>query len=114
MAPVIALYDADCGLCDRCVTWLEQRATDVTFVTMQSQGEVNESLVVRAEQREWRAEQAVAILLRHCRARTWRIVGSVLGWWGIRHLAHPIYQWVARHRSRISERMGWRACRLPR
>lgn len=106
------LYDGDCGLCDRCVTWLEGRVHGVEFAPMQD--EVHESLVVRDGVREWRAEIAVARLLRQADLRRWRAAGLILGWWGIRHLARPIYRWVAAHRAQISSRMGWQACRLPR
>jgi len=108
----VALYDQDCGLCERSVAWLEPRVRDVEFVGMQSQGEQNESLVIRSGSTEWHGELAVAKVLRMARARRWRAVGTVLSWWGVRHLARPVYRWVANHRAQISARMGWQACRV--
>ena len=105
-----ALYDEDCGLCDRCVSWLEPRVRNVQFVGMRSEDEPSESLVVRSTAGEWRAEQAVAVLLQHAHGRQWRAVGTVLGLPGVRHLARPVYRWVADHRSQISARMGRQAC----
>jgi predicted DCC family thiol-disulfide oxidoreductase YuxK len=110
---LVALYDEDCGVCDHCVSWLETRVGNVRFVGMRGEAQASESLVVRSALREWHAEHAVAALLRRSHARSWRAVGVVLEWPGVRHVAKPTYRWVANHRSQISERLGWQACRVP-
>lgn len=107
-----ALYDEDCGLCDRSVSWLEPRVRNVQFVGMRGEGHPNESIVVRSASREWHAEHAVAALLRHAHRAHLRALGTMLEWPGVRHLARPAYRWVADHRSQISARMGWQACRV--
>ena len=111
-AALTALYDEDCGLCDRSVTWLTTRVVGVEFVGMRGEGETNESIVVRSADTEWRGELAVARLLRASHSIRWRAVGTVLSWWGVRHLARPVYRWIAAHRGPISARMGWQACRV--
>lgn len=107
-----ALFDEDCGLCDRCVSWLEPRVRNVQFVGMRGEGQTSESIVVRSASKEWHAEHAVAALLRNAHHAHLRALGAMLEWPGVRHLARPIYRWIADHRSQISARMGWQACRV--
>ena len=111
-ADLTVLYDEDCGLCDHSVSWLEPRVLGVRFVGMRGEGQASESLVVRSEAGEWRAEAAVAMLLRSATRRWWRAVGVLLGLPVIRSVAGVVYRWVAAHRSQISARMGWQACRV--
>ena len=110
---LIAYFDEDCGVCEHSVTWLRRRATDVEFTGMLAAGRPHDALVVSDGSHEWSAQAAVAVLLRNCSGRHWRLLGSILGWWGVRRIAGVVYRWVAAHRAAISARLGWTVCRVP-
>jgi len=114
MEPAILLYDGECPMCLRARDWLAARIPANRLRLMPCQDADRPRLAPQVSDADCLSamqlvlpdgavlagEQAFPTLLRM--TRRYGALAVILGWPGMRHLAPPIYRWVARHRMRLS------------
>jgi len=121
---MIVFYDADCGFCQRSVSWMQSRTAlqPMSFVPYQSEG-----LAQRFSSMDWsqppqgvqvllangslfQKENAVAVCLKNLKGWAW--LGSLI------LLIRPLSSWgyalIACHRYRISSWLGGNRCSMNR
>ena len=121
---LILFYDADCGFCQRSVSWLSKQLSPqilsalayqtpelaVTYPELDlSHRERGVQLIeVGADgQTNWRRDsQAIARCLQLATNRSLRALGGVLSWPLVRELAQFGYRVIAANRHRISQLYG--------
>ena len=119
VAPVVMLYDAECGFCARVADWVARMGFGVTAQSLW-QADLDrwhidparaerEMPVVDGEGHVTWGHQAWATILR---TGAWpaRLLGAALGSALISPLAQRVYRWVANNRHRMLG--GTSACRL--
>jgi predicted DCC family thiol-disulfide oxidoreductase YuxK len=121
-APLDVIFDADCGVCQASVAWLQRRdpggrfrfiGNDVPELPAGvSREETEHTVIVLDGQRKLLRAEAVARLL--CEIKGYRALGRLLRAPGFLQLANFGYDRFARHRHRISAALGMRACAVPR
>jgi predicted DCC family thiol-disulfide oxidoreductase YuxK len=118
---LLVIYDADCGVCQTSIGWLERRDRHGRFELRGNDGELPEgvsreetehTLVVLEGARKWTRGGAVARLLRELRG--WSVVARALRAPGIGWLVDRGYDKFARNRHRISTWLGLTSCPAPR
>lgn len=121
-APLGVVFDADCGVCQASVAWLQRRdpggrfhfiGNDVPELPAGvSREETEHTVVVLDGQRKLLRAEAVARLL--CEIKSYRALGWLLRAPGFLQLANFGYDRFARNRHRISATLGMRACAVPK
>lgn len=118
----VLVYDGDCGICTRCVSFVEDHlcGDKIDIVAWQhadlaalklSQAECEEAVQWVSTQGQVRsAHLAVADLLRYS-GGLWRILGLLITLPVIRSIAAVLYRWIAAHRDRLPG--GTPACAMP-
>ncbi|PWU23799.1 MAG: hypothetical protein C5B48_07960 [Candidatus Rokuibacteriota bacterium] len=111
---VVVIYDASCALCVKSVTWISRHVVrgEIEFLPCQA-AERRARFPLMEERACMEAMQlvlpdgrvlagAAAAPEIFCRLRRWRWLATVLRWPGARHLAQPVYGWIARRRYQLS------------
>jgi predicted DCC family thiol-disulfide oxidoreductase YuxK len=121
-APLGVIFDADCGVCQASVDWLQRRDPGGRFRFIGndapelpagvSREETEHTVIVLDGQRKLVRAEAVARLL--CEIKSYRALGRLLRAPGFLQLANFAYDRFARNRHRISATLGLRACAVPR
>jgi predicted DCC family thiol-disulfide oxidoreductase YuxK len=121
-APLGVVFDADCGVCQASVDWLQRRDPGGRFRFIGndapelppgvSREETEHTVIVLDGQRKLLRAEAVARLL--CEIKNYRLFGRLLRAPGLLKLANFGYDRFARNRHRISATLGLRACAVPR
>jgi len=118
---LLVIYDADCGVCQASIAWLQRRDRCGRFELRGNDGELppgvsreetEHTIVVMEGTRRWTRGAAIARLLRELPG--WSIVGSALRVPPIAWLVDRGYQKFARNRHRISTWLGLTSCPAPR
>ena len=115
----VLVYDGDCGFCtksarlaarlpSRCEIVAWQHA-DLAALGVTAERAEYELLWVTPDGRVYGGADAVAMLLRD--SGVLAVLGAVLGWPGVRSVAHRLYRWIADNRYRLPG--GTPACALP-
>ena len=121
MEPLVVVYDADCGVCQASVAWLQERDRRRRLRFVSNGGELpagvsldetKHTMVVIEGARKWTRGGATARLLRELRG--WAILGHALRLPGIAWLADRGYDRFARNRHRISAALGLASCSVRR
>jgi len=116
--PPVVIYDSACGLCRGGITWISRNAMRGAFEFLPCQSverrvrfpSIDQSAcmgaihLVLADGRVLAGADALPEILR--RLRRWRWLAGLLRIPGARRLAPRLYQWVARHRYRLSCSIG--------
>ena len=114
------VYDADCGICQASVAWIQKRDRRGVFEFIGNDGELpagvsreetEHTLVVLEGARKFVRGEGVARILRELRG--WSMLGAALELPAVRQLANLGYDAFASRRHRISAALGMRACALP-
>jgi predicted DCC family thiol-disulfide oxidoreductase YuxK len=113
------VYDADCGFCTTCATWM-QRRSQMEIVAWQSldlptvgltEAEVTSAAYwLGPDGEKRRGSRAIAMALRSC-GRAWPLAGRLIDLPPVRPFAGIGYGLVARYRYKLPG--GTDACRLP-
>jgi predicted DCC family thiol-disulfide oxidoreductase YuxK len=117
---ISVIYDADCGVCQATVAWLQRRdrrgvlqfiGNDAAELPAGvSREETEHTLVVLDGPRKLVRADGVSYLLLHLRG--WSLLGGALRAPGLRQLANWGYGRFAANRHRISAALGMRACAI--
>lgn len=105
---VRVLYDDDCGLCAKCVSWFAKRIPNAEFVP---QSQPSRSVVVVLDDVEIEEGAALAALFA-ASGGPWRLFGALLSVRYVQTLVSGVYRVVAANRTRISRALGWETCRV--
>jgi predicted DCC family thiol-disulfide oxidoreductase YuxK len=116
----VLVYDGDCGFCtksarlaarlpSRCEIVAWQHA-DLAALGATQERAAYELLWVTPDGRIYGGADAVAMLLRDS-GGMFAVLGGVLGWPGLRSVAHRLYRLIADNRYRLPG--GTPACALP-
>lgn len=115
------VYDADCGVCQASVRWVQRRDRRDLFRFVPDDAdplpagvlrdETEHTLVVLDGDRKLTRAAGVARILRELRG--WKLAGAALNLPGLRQLANLGYDQFARNRHRVSAALGLRACAVP-
>jgi predicted DCC family thiol-disulfide oxidoreductase YuxK len=104
------LYDDDCGVCTRSVTWLAKRTTGVVFAPLD--GPADAVVVVADDGKTLTGAPAIAAVLARTTGQ-WRHAGRVIDTPGVSTITAVVYHFVARNRHRISRTLGLGSCPAP-
>ena len=121
-APLIVLYDARCGFCDRCIAWLERRDRQGALLFAPNTGATARiageppggetgGLVTWDGSRRQVGAPALARALRAL-GGGWKLAGIALDALP-RLLAARVYGWVAGRRQSISANCGFHPRHVP-
>jgi len=120
------IYDGECGICEEFRKFISGRIRSgqtITFIPFQLAqwnhfpAEVTEEKArdavcfINRQQEISRGTEAIARILQACRF-PYSLAGKFISLPPVLWLSHPIYRWIARHRARISQRLGFRSCHL--
>jgi predicted DCC family thiol-disulfide oxidoreductase YuxK len=121
-APLDVIFDADCGVCQASIAWLERHDPGGRFRIVGndvpdlpagvSREETEHTVIVLDGQRKLLRAEAIARLL--CEIKGHRALGRLLRAPGFLQLANFAYDRFARNRHRISAALGMRACAVQR
>jgi predicted DCC family thiol-disulfide oxidoreductase YuxK len=118
---LVVVYDADCGVCQASVAWLQRRDRRSVFQFVGNDAallpagvsleETEHTVVVLDGPRKFVRGAAVSRLLRELRG--WSVLGNALRAPGIKQLANLAYDQFAKRRHKVSAAFGLNACKVP-
>lgn len=117
---LLVVYDADCGVCQASVAWVQKRDRRKAIGFLGNDAaelpegvareETEHTIVVLDGGRKLVRAAGVSRILRELRG--WSALGAVLRAPGVRQLADLGYDAFARRRHRVSAALGMRACKV--
>lgn len=117
----VLVYDGDCGICTRCVSFVEQHLSQQIDIVAWQHADLAALKLSQAECEaavQWvlpdgtvhSAHLAVAGLLRYS-GGLWRVLGVVIALPLVRTIAAIVYRWIAANRDKLPG--GTPACAMP-
>jgi predicted DCC family thiol-disulfide oxidoreductase YuxK len=121
----LVIFDGDCGICTWSAEWIEARdsqqqalavepyqTTDLERYDLTPEQTSRSVYLALPDGTTYKEARAVFETLKRLPG-IYGVVGALLANPAAARLARPVYRWVARNRTTISQRLGMTACALP-